>query len=679
MEKEIENFFGLDAIASEQAKLDLIAFGKESLHLVINQFYKRSLNSHITMQLSDLFGHFGNIALPQLMLVFETGGWHAMTMVTPCFSKLPHEPAGSRLMDIVFSGDVDKERLAIEAIGYLGTSEWSFKLIKKVADNHSYDWEKLSYYLFVTFFRIAIQCKMHDEIKHSFYYVEAFYKLAGAEKFKRLWNNNWYSMEIIFSDFKPVAADIIILDWLKHNDSFFRELGLKALGWMRLNRAVNVIKQMALSGKETERVKRQCADSLSMIDSLESAKALKQIYQATEQTSELYRHIALYTAMSLGHLADRDFIEQIYPELVAQDEETEAHTLYNLGFLGFNENAWIEGLNSGSYIVRASVATVYARRRGTDSIPKLLQMEREASHEIEKALILSALMVAGNTSKKEEFLNAIYQLNRRTCLRMLRITWKREIVFALHLVEDTHSEIWERMAGVNMTQLLYEIAELENSLKEPKKSTTQLTGGFAPQLSNAYPSKEIFISYSWGGESEEIADKICELFVEKELHIIRDKIVLGYKGNIKEFMKRIGLGRYVIIIINDKYLKSDNCMYEMLQLKNREDLHKRIFPIVLNDATIYSESERLDYIIYWERAIDKLNEKVKELNNLAGTSQVIEKVSEYQDIRRIIDEITNLLRNMNTLSPHMHKNDNFSELINAINKAMTQDDILSNK
>lgn len=85
MEKIIDDFFSLNAIASEQAKQDLIAQGEECLDLIIAQFYKRSLTPYLAIQLGDLFGHFGNASLPKLMSVFKEGKWGAMIMATPCF------------------------------------------------------------------------------------------------------------------------------------------------------------------------------------------------------------------------------------------------------------------------------------------------------------------------------------------------------------------------------------------------------------------------------------------------------------------------------------------------------------------------------------------------------------------------------------------------------------------
>ncbi|MEH2460636.1 MAG: TIR domain-containing protein [Nostoc sp.] len=55
--------------------------------------------------------------------------------------------------------------------------------------------------------------------------------------------------------------------------------------------------------------------------------------------------------------------------------------------------------------------------------------------------------------------------------------------------------------------------------------------------------KEIFISYAWGGESEQFVNQLDETLQAKGIKIIRDKRELGYKGSIKTFMERIGRGK----------------------------------------------------------------------------------------------------------------------------------------
>lgn len=178
---------------------------------------------------------------------------------------------------------------------------------------------------------------------------------------------------------------------------------------------------------------------------------------------------------------------------------------------------------------------------------------------------------------------------------------------------------------------------------------------------------KIYLSYAWGGESEKIADTIYKKLIEGNYNVVRDKVDLPYKGNIKEFMQKIGKGKYVVTVISDKYLKSEKCMYEMLEIKKIGDAYNRIFPVVLTDAKISDEIDRIDYLNYWDDKVKALKEKVETLRDPVGKVRVYEKINQYADISRIIDEITDMLRDMNTLTPEMHKDRNFQPLVDAIN------------
>lgn len=68
--------------------------------------------------------------------------------------------------------------------------------------------------------------------------------------------------------------------------------------------------------------------------------------------------------------------------------------------------------------------------------------------------------------------------------------------------------------------------------------------------------QSVFISYAWGGESENIVNQIDQALQQRGLKIIRDKRDLAYKGSISAFMERIGQGNCTIVVISDKYLRS---------------------------------------------------------------------------------------------------------------------------
>src|SRR5512138_1764588 len=110
----------------------------------------------------------------------------------------------------------------------------------------------------------------------------------------------------------------------------------------------------------------------------------------------------------------------------------------------------------------------------------------------------------------------------------------------------------------------------------------------------------VFISYAWGGEREAIVNQIDEALAKRGIKIIRDKRALGYKGSIKEFMERIGQGRCVIVVISDKYLRSPNCMFELVEIAENKQFHDRVFPVVLSDANIYDPIKRIEYVKHWE-------------------------------------------------------------------------------
>lgn len=188
---------------------------------------------------------------------------------------------------------------------------------------------------------------------------------------------------------------------------------------------------------------------------------------------------------------------------------------------------------------------------------------------------------------------------------------------------------------------------------------------------NNYESS-VFVSYAWGGESEATVNKLEEAFSKHGITIVRDKRDLAYKGSIEEFEQRIAKGQCVVIVISDKYLRSEHCMYELVELENNQNLRERVFPIVLPDAKIYKAIDRLNYIKHWEEQIEQLNKAIKQINvvaNLAGISADLDK---YTRIRASFDRITDLLSDMNTLTPDMHTENDFSILINAVEYTITK-------
>ncbi len=183
---------------------------------------------------------------------------------------------------------------------------------------------------------------------------------------------------------------------------------------------------------------------------------------------------------------------------------------------------------------------------------------------------------------------------------------------------------------------------------------------------------EIFISYAWGGESEKMTDDIYNAFKEKKLNIIRDRIDLQYKGNIREFMRRLGASAFVVVIISDRYLKSKNCMFEMLEIEKNRDAYNRIFPIVLEDAQIYDDIKSIGYALHWQGQLKELKEQIDKLESPHLTEAANKNLAEYASISRLTGNLINMLRDMNTLPVEMHKETWFEQLIESVEARIAQ-------
>jgi len=214
--------------------------------------------------------------------------------------------------------------------------------------------------------------------------------------------------------------------------------------------------------------------------------------------------------------------------------------------------------------------------------------------------------------------------------------------------------------------------EREASFSHPHRQTSPKDSQMnKPNAANF--EKEIFISYAWRGESEEFINRLDEVFQSQGITIVRDKRDLGYKGLIKEFMERIGRGKCVIIVISDRYLKSPNCMYELVQIAKNGEFYNRIFPIVLADAKIYDPVDRIDYIFHWQEKINEFETKLKRITSSANLPSLRSAIDEYTEIRATIDGLTDTLQNMNTLTPDIHSESEFNHLISAIQQQLNQE------
>ena len=212
---------------------------------------------------------------------------------------------------------------------------------------------------------------------------------------------------------------------------------------------------------------------------------------------------------------------------------------------------------------------------------------------------------------------------------------------------------------VDATQL---VAELLPSALLPGPSRSFST---EPMFDSPPPSPEVFVSYAWTEASKALVDKLQQAFANSGTRLIRERDELHYKDSIRDFMQRLGQGQCVVVVISESYLKSDNCMFELIEIAKAQNLRDRIFPIILPDANLFKPIGRVRYIKYWEEQKAELNAALKDVDG-ENLKHLQADLTLYAEIRRLLDGITGTLKDLNALSLDEHETTAFEELIHRV-------------
>lgn len=215
-------------------------------------------------------------------------------------------------------------------------------------------------------------------------------------------------------------------------------------------------------------------------------------------------------------------------------------------------------------------------------------------------------------------------------------------------------------AATATTQTVVSQPTTTTSTQTPSKPTTSTT------------ERKVYVSYAWGGESEEIVNQIDQSFKERGITLVRDKRDLGFKGLIKQFMQQIGAGQSIVVVLSDKYLRSKNCMFELVEIASYQNFYERIFPVVLPNALIYDSLDRIEYIKYWDDKIKQLNEAMKSIDSQANLQGIRDDIDLYTRVRNTIAGLMDILQNMNTLTADMHRASDFEELYTAVEQKLAE-------
>jgi tetratricopeptide (TPR) repeat protein len=173
----------------------------------------------------------------------------------------------------------------------------------------------------------------------------------------------------------------------------------------------------------------------------------------------------------------------------------------------------------------------------------------------------------------------------------------------------------------------------------------------------------IFLSYNWNNKTE--ADYIEKNLSSIGISIKRDINNLNYKDDLREFMTQIRESDYAIILVSVDYLKSPNCLFELIQLFKDKDYDKKILPIIFDNTKIYSVSDKVSIIKYWSEKCIEIESQIKILEP-TNALNLLKELKLYKDIYSSIDEfLENISKRLNINISDAVKN-NFKDILDFI-------------
>ena len=179
---------------------------------------------------------------------------------------------------------------------------------------------------------------------------------------------------------------------------------------------------------------------------------------------------------------------------------------------------------------------------------------------------------------------------------------------------------------------------------------------------------KIFLSYSH--KNKDIADRVDKFFISKNIRLTRDVRDVPAYSSLTKFMDTIRDHDYVIMLISDAYLKSTNCMYEVIQFIQERNYIGRTFPIIIdNEATIFDHSKHGKYIRYWQIKYKEFGDEIKTLQ-YTGTSPLHKELDKINKIQSNIGEFLNKIADLRCFSLDELESTNYKAILDKIGKTL---------
>jgi hypothetical protein len=172
-------------------------------------------------------------------------------------------------------------------------------------------------------------------------------------------------------------------------------------------------------------------------------------------------------------------------------------------------------------------------------------------------------------------------------------------------------------------------------------------------MSDSSNSQKIAVSYAWkaedGGSHAGMVEDLCVRLRAAGVKVLRDVSGLKPGDSLLEFMRSIGTSEFVCVFLSDAYLRSPNCMYELLVAwqtckDDPEKFREKVRVWVAPDAKgIFTAKGRETYSAYWKEIRDEEEALVKKTSTDGLSPDGLAKFRRVKEYCEQLDGILNTL------------------------------------
>jgi nucleoside phosphorylase len=466
LDRLMSDLMGRDPVAGNRAVEELGAMKSEALPYLKQALMNCGVNGYLPLQTSirlpKAFRAVGDDSTEVLVNLIRSGPWATKLEASHCFYRASKFPVSAELAQIIKSWDEpDPARCAIEALGWLGCSEWSH-VIQKAVEEDKYAFEKLTPSAFDAFSLMLALEDSRPSIPFSLSRVESLlsqWRTHGGAS-EEVVRNRW---RLTVPYFHPLATNEMRI-WIQGNDKLLQHLALDVLRFRRPPTVVRFLAGIA-SSKPPQELLWRLLEVIGEIGTREACDAvvkLLDIVQSEERgVTDLWKASAITLAKMYHHLTDPQYEKYGNKILLPQP------ALMNAWYTGMKKNPRVKDmeqfLDSSEEVIRRPAAVCLGAMYGEGARQKLRQYLRHALTKMDAVFILAGLIRSGATEYCHQFYEALGDAVNHTELFEMEYIWKREVVSVLSLDPEggiQKAKAWAELFGVDFEECIDEMGQL---------------------------------------------------------------------------------------------------------------------------------------------------------------------------------------------------------------------------